>query len=278
MILANVIFGVRRKNEPDQLENLVESYLGTLYHSGQLCGEYFLTWTQRRLNAHVMLSGRSATALRHHSPYGKKALKKIIEAFGAKPIWRLLDDDASKPMSSWRDAPFLYLFTHALDKASPICRGDGEPPVPVFTLPVTFEQKSDLYSWQWSYYHHDHIWLESRALEIAAYRQLADPGSELAEQGRDLCREIETATKIPTFYYLMRYWGRAKGEDQRRCPGCGGPWKTGHIGESPEPFWQFAFKCDPCRLVSHLGVSTDGGRHTKIGEMAHGHPSPVGKS
>jgi predicted nucleic acid-binding Zn ribbon protein len=267
MILANVIFGTRRRNEPAQLEDVAESYLGALYHSGQLCGEYFLTWTKRRLNAHVLLASRAAMEPRHHSQYGRKELKKVIKAFGAGPVWRILDDDASQPPSSWRDAPFLYLFTHAFDWAPPVCRGDGKPPIPVFMLPVTFEQKEQLYFWQRSYYHHDNIWLGSGALEIGAYRQLASPDSELAQHGRDLCREIETATGVPTFYYLTRYWGRAKGEEHRLCPGCGAAWRAERPLELPGRFWQFDFKCDRCRLVSHLGVSTDGGRHTRIGEF-----------
>lgn len=266
MILANVIFGSRRRNDPDQLEDVAESYLGAMFHSGQLCGEYFLAWTGGRLNAHVLLASLAATEPRHHSRYGKKEFKKVTDAFGREPVWRILDDDAKQHPSSWKGAPFLYLFTHAFDWASPVCRGDGKPPTPVFMLPLAFKHKEQSYFWQRSYYHHDHIWLGSGALEIGADRQLADPESELAEHGRDLCREIETATGVPTFYYLTRYWGRPKGEDQRLCPGCGVAWRAERLRESPGRFWQFDFKCDRCRLVSHLGVSTDGGRHTRIGE------------
>jgi predicted nucleic acid-binding Zn ribbon protein len=267
MILANIIFGTRRQNDPDQLENVAESYLGALFHNGQLCGERFLTWTRGRLNAHVLLASRAATEPHHHSRYGKKELKKVTNAFGRAPVWRILDDDAQQSPSSWKGAPFLYLFTHAFDWESPVCHGDGKPPIPVFMLPLAFEHKEQLYFWQQSYYHHDNIWLGCGALEVAAYRQMADPESSLAEHGRDLCREIETATGVPTFYYLARYWGRAKGEDQRLCPGCGAPWRTERSRESPGRSWEFDFKCDRCRLVSHLAVSTDGGRHTRIGEF-----------
>jgi predicted nucleic acid-binding Zn ribbon protein len=267
MILANVIFGSSRKHGPRQLEDIAETYLGTLYKSGQLCGEYFLTWTRGRLNAHVLLAGRAAIAPRHHSQYGKRELKKVTDAFGGAPAWRILDDQARQRPSSWKGAPFLYLFTHAFDWASPVCRGDGKPPVPVFGLSLDFEHKEQLYFWQRSYYHHDNIWLGSGALEIGAYRQLADPESELAKHGRDLCRKIENATGKPTFYYLTRYWGRSNGEEKRLCPGCGNAWRAKRLRESSGPFWQFDFKCDRCRLVSHLGVSTGGGRHTRIGEF-----------
>jgi predicted nucleic acid-binding Zn ribbon protein len=96
---------------------------------------------------------------------------------------------------------------------------------------------------------------------------MADPNSKLAQDGRDLCRGLETATGLPTFYYLHRYWGRPKGEEDRLCPGCGGKWRTGAATGGKRLFWQFDFRCDPCRLVSHFGVSTDGGRHTRIGEF-----------
>src|SRR5438445_471788 len=87
------------------------------------------------------------------------------------------------------------------------------------------EDVAESYYWQSYYVEHDNIWLGSGTLEIGAYRELADPNSGLSEHGRSLCREIEAATKVPTFYYLLRFWGRAKGEDQRRCPGCGGEWR-----------------------------------------------------
>lgn len=267
MNLANVIFGARHRKEPTELEDVADSYLASLLHSGQICGEYFLTWTRGRLNAHVLIAGPGASEPRHHSKYGKQELRKVSDAFGRKPAWTLLDDNAPKRSSSWRSTPFLYLFTHAFDWASPVCRGDGKPPIPVFMLPMSFEHKQSLYFWQRSYYHHDHVWLCSGALEIGAYRQMADPNSDLAEHGRELCREIETATGLPTFYYLTRYWGRPKGEDKRRCPGCGAEWRTNTQPEISGRFWHFDFKCDRCRLVSHFGVSTDGGRHVRIGEF-----------
>jgi predicted nucleic acid-binding Zn ribbon protein len=271
MILANVIFGPRRQAPRERLEDIAEGYVCSLFHSGQLCGEYFLTWTKGILNAHVALAGRGAWALRYHSPYGREELKKVEVAFGQKPQWKVLDDEERRRTPTWKASPFLYLFTHAFDWTSPICRGDGKGPVPVFLLPIPFEQKDGIRGWQNKYRLHDQIWLEWGALEIAAYRQLADPDSALSQEGRDRCREVETATGAPTFYFLKRYWGRLNGEDERLCPGCGRLWKTATIKEERQPFWKFDFCCDRCRLVSHRGVSTDGGRRTRIGEYrGHG--------
>ena len=267
MILAHVTFGPRGRNEPGPLKDAAEAYLASLLRSGQICGEYYVAWTKGRLNARVMLAGRGAFQLRYHSPFGKQTLEKIVSLFGAKPAWRMLDDSAGQRPPTWKGAPYLCLFTHALDSDSPVCRGDGGTPIPTFLLPVGFEVKDELHAWQRSYYHHDNIWLDSGALEMAAYRQLADPDSQLARQGRALCRAIEAATQTPAFYFLMRYWGRAKGEADRLCPGCGGSWNCARPPERAEGFWRFEFKCEPCRLVSHPGASTGSSRNTRIGEF-----------
>jgi len=268
MVLAKVTFGGRGTHKKQDLENAMEIYLARLLHAGQLCGEYFFAWTNGVLNAYVHLPDAKPPALGHHSKWGKESLRLLRSLFGKSPYWVLLEGDSFPLPRTWKKAPFLYLFTNAFDSAPPVCRGDNGAPVPTYQLPLPFRQKEVLYFWQGSYASHDEMWLGSGALELAAYRQLADPRSELSESGRQLCREIEKATGMPTFYYLERYWRRAKGEDERPCPGCGGVWRTGQPVSDEAPFWHFHFRCDRCRLVSHPGVSTEAGPRCRIGEWS----------
>jgi hypothetical protein len=67
-----------------------------------------------------------------------------------------------------------------------------------------------------------------------------------------LCREVEKSTKVPTYYFLMRYYSHPTEEFARRCPGCGGKWRT----KAPEEnrFRDWHFRCKRCRLVSNAGV------------------------
>ncbi|MHC4444339.1 MAG: DUF2310 family Zn-ribbon-containing protein [Planctomycetota bacterium] len=271
MILFNVKFGKLSNENKSEAVDLAEGYMATLLHSGQACGEYYLTWIKGVLNAHVMLSGRNAFATRYHSAWGKQELKKIAAYFGHKPQWVALDDDIPSRNTTWRGAPFLYLFTHAFDRTPPVCRGDNGKPIPSYLLPVSSKTRADMYFWSSSYQDHENIWTASGILEIPTYQQLADPQSELSGQGRDICRIVEKATGVPTYYYLMRYWGRRSGEEDRKCPVCGKIWK--HAGEGTKgdteeyQFWRFDFKCDRCRLVSHLATSYDDERHARIGEF-----------
>ena len=266
MILAKITFGKRGRNNAGELEEFATIYLAALLHNGQLCDEYFHAWSKGGLTAYVHLAGPTALAARHHSKWGHRALKEVVRAFGRKPSCAILDEYAPRRSAGWRDAPFLYLFTHAFDSTPPVVRGDSGVPVPSYLLPVTHERREELFFWQRAYISHDDIWLKCGALEIAAYRELASPDSHLSQSGRSLCGAIESATGIPTYYYLMRYWGRPKGEAARRCPGCGRDWRTELPEATEQPFFHFHFRCDECRLVSHMGVSADGGRYARIGE------------
>jgi predicted nucleic acid-binding Zn ribbon protein len=264
MILAKITFGpLHGGQSKPELEDLAQGYLAALDHAGQINGDCLLAWTNGILHAHVLLAEAGMEAPSHHSTRGIQALAAILTAFGVAPIWNILDDDAQRPAVSWSGAPWLCLFTHAMDNESPVCRGDGKGPIPVCVLPVDDATKEALVSWQHHYKIHDEIWLYSGKLELPAYRQLADPFSELSTEGRDLCNKLEQATNSPTYYFLLRAWGRKRGEAQRRCPVCGGTWAR---TRATSAFLDFGFCCEQCRLVSHEGDMPDGGYRAAIGE------------
>jgi predicted nucleic acid-binding Zn ribbon protein len=267
MILANVKFSCPKKRLRRRIEALVESYLPRLLHQGQIGSDYLYAWSGGVMNAYVQLVAPDAFAFRHHSEYGRETLAELTKASCKTPEWIVLDDDDRKRTATWRRAPFLYLFTHAFDDGPAFCRGDNGKPVPSYHFPIPYRERESLYFWQSDYRHHDRIWLGSGTLEIPAYRELVDPTSELSQHGRELCRQVEEATRIPTYYFLFRYWGRRKNEASRKCPGCGRSWRTRNAADKGAGFWRFAFQCRKCRLVSHFGDSFDNERHAAIGEF-----------
>ena len=266
MFLANIQFGKKRRKGKEFYEDLLENYLVSLFHNGQLCGEYFYTWTNKILNAHATLTHTASFELKFHSEWGIKDLNEVILAFGHEPKWILLDDDIPKKMPDYKNSPFLYLFTSAFRWGSSIRRGDNGKPISPIMLPVSSQIKDDIYGWEKAYRQYDNIWLDSGVLEIPVYKQLADPKSELSNDGRKICADVEKATGIPTYYYLMRYWGRKNGKDQRKCPACGNQWHIEVKETKKEQFWYFHFQCHECRLVSHKASSYDDERHARIGE------------
>lgn len=266
MFLANIQFGKKRYKSKEFYEDLICEYLTCLFHNGQLCGEYFYTWTDKILNAHLTLSHPAAFESKYHSDWGMKKLNEVIQAFGHEPKWILLDDDIPKKMPNYKNSPFLYLFTSAFRWESSIRRSDNGKPISPIMLPISSEIRENLYNWERTYRQYAHIWIDSGVLEIPVYKQLANPNSELSNEGRKICSAVEEATSVPTYYYLMRFWGRRNGENQRKCPVCGNKWDVESKEIKNEQFWDFHFQCHECRLVSHEATVCDDERHARIGE------------
>lgn len=263
MILAEINFGPGSPDDKNGSEELAQSYLAALSHSGHFCGECLLAWIKGSLTCHVMIAGVGAAQKKHLSKWGRSELRKLNKAWGREPAWTLLGDHPKKASPSWK-APSLFLFTHAFDTAPPVCRGDTKEPVPTFLLPLSDKEKDNLGGWQHDYVLYDRLWLGSGPMEMAAYKQLAEPRSALSIRGRNLCGAIEQATGKPTFYFLHRYFARKVGEETRCCPSCGGSWRTSEPAGAP--FLQFAFRCEPCRLVSNVGCH-EHNRRAKIGDF-----------
>jgi predicted nucleic acid-binding Zn ribbon protein len=183
----------------------------------------------------------------------------------ALPTWRFADDQPESTRS-WSDECELYVFTHMFDETSPVCSGSDGEPVPLYLLPIDDEGRRTATHWMAQYKRYDHLQLDCGPLEVEAYRQLADPASALASDGRELALEVERATKLPTYYYLLRYWGWADREDERPCPGCGEPWRNPRPRTAAGMAW-FDFRCDRCRLVSHVASSFEDDGHPEIGSF-----------
>lgn len=180
------------------------------------------------------------------------------------PVWTCNEDYPPKRNTTWKNVSFLYLFTHLCDREPHVHRGDNGFVIPYFTLPLTDREKDNIYCWGGQYRELDALWIASDELEIPAYKILAEPDSQLSFNGLECCETIEKATDIPTYYYLMRYFGRdAEDEKKRRCPCCGKSWHVKQPDNSP--FWKFDFQCHKCRLVSSFGVDLNL-RYAKIGE------------
>ena len=268
--LARITFGPDggKSRNRDALKDDAEGYLCALQKNGQILGDYLLAWSNANLVGYTYLARPDSLAVRHHSEWSQSALDSVVKAFDQSPKCEIIDDDVPKRFRSWKRSTSFYLFTHAFDDGmSPVRCGDTGDPIPLYLLPITQQLRHDLFSWSCEYKSHDRIYLNSGMLEIPAYKQLADPTSDLSVIGRELCADIECATETPTFYFVHRYWGRKVGEAVRACPDCGGKWHSSDSPEDGQPYHRFHFRCKRCRLVSHCADTFDDERHARIGEF-----------
>ncbi len=262
MFLARVIFGAgaTKPVDRDRLGALAAEYLDCLVKSGQICGEYFYAWQKGRLYGYAHLARPGAGGPRHLSAWGRSRYKEVLRHFAAAPTWQLLDDSVPRRFPGWRSAPAFYLFTRFDRDVSPLCRlNDGQ------TLPLTDEEREEAFFWTRIYRNHDAVWIDSGALELAAYRQLADPPSELFTAGRKLAAKLESRLRKPVYYYAFRYYGRKNEGPERVCPACGQAWLVAESPAEDTPFHHFPYRCDACRLVSHPACDSGNAHQIKIG-------------
>lgn len=163
------------------------------------------------------------------------------EMEGRKP------DPCKRP--SW-----YVLYTQQFCNASPLKCGDHFLPVPLYRIPP-FDEPSRNYQclrwWQTLWKMFDRTQMLCGPGERFATMQISDVRSQLAKQGRGICRAIEKVTGVPTYYYLYRDGDASLGAERRRkCPLCGRKWLL------EEPLHKYIdFKCDRCRVISNIAWS-----------------------
>jgi predicted nucleic acid-binding Zn ribbon protein len=268
-MIAEITFGKPMKNSrlDYSSDDIVEEFIIQLQKNGQVLGDEFSYDTIKgKVTAYVDLPHQNSLNFSNYSEYCKTSLERIKVLFDSEPKWKILSDKINVPLPNWRRAEYLTLFTHAFEYNSPICMAKTGKSVPLYEFPLTALEKEEIFHWAGAYRLHDMLWIYSGKLEIPAYKQLADPESQLSREGRKFCWNIEEKTGKKVFYYLMRYWGRRSGEANRRCPSCGGSWQCKPI-KSKTTFWNFAFKCNKCRLVSNIPDNIDEPKYAKIGEF-----------
>lgn len=222
--LVKIRFGKPKNSAEGKSEDVIDEYLAALMRNGQIYDTQIVKNIGLPLEAYVSIPQPGAMGPRYSSPWVKKAVGKVKEVFGYEPEIQMLEDPGKKRFASWRSAKSLYLYTEMFDERSPVRSTEFEHPVPLYLLPIDSQTRDYLTRWVDLYRLHDSIWIGSGQLEFQAYKELADPASELCTEGIEYCKKIEKSTRKPTYFYLMRYYGRRKGENSRSCPLCGKSW------------------------------------------------------
>jgi predicted nucleic acid-binding Zn ribbon protein len=250
------------------LTDAADGYVGTLAKYGHISDGYAGGWCGGAWCYYVEATRPDAVDPQHHGKQTACYYAEAVEKFGAAPQVETLEDPSDQTFAGWEDATSLYLFTSVFaNKAAATCGDSGES-IPSYLLPVSVEAQEGLYFWLNEYQAMDRLWISSGELEMSTCKQMADPTSGLSTRGRELCAEVEAATGKPTYYYLIRYYGRAN-DATRPCPSCGGVWHQRETEAASEPFHNFHFRCEKCRLVSSVSSSVEENEeHAEIGEFS----------
>ncbi len=238
----------------ENFTSLIFKIVNQWRENGQMIGReagvtHFQSIDKSYFQVNLVIPRQDSLMAKYNSNKVNNALLNA-ENYGIKLIgFELVGKDYRADVTSNRaETQFLLLYTTHLDSCSPVFNSHDFLPLPLYEITQSNQQLSEkIIKWQEDWQACDQLQMNGSTLEETALRQISEHNSELAQQGRALCQEIEQATQKPTYYYLYRLGKDEEIEHNRKCPNCNGDWKLA------KPIHKiFYFKCDKCRLISNL--------------------------
>jgi predicted nucleic acid-binding Zn ribbon protein len=223
-------------------------------------GEPLACGNEAGYEVYTTLPEPESLADRHASRWVREALERLPTVGLGPPRTTVLGTNPEVGSADECARPSAYiLFTHRVDKVSPLVCGDCFLPAPLYRIPDPRDGggREDAVLRQLDYQRCDSLWIGSGTGEQFGRREMARLDGSLSEHGRRVCEWVNAGTGVPTYYYPYRAEGGSRQTElRRRCPGCRGrrllaePW---HIGA-------FRFRCDTCRLLSNSAFELRDGR------------------
>lgn len=251
MWVCELHFDCYQETELAEAEPAIRQFIDALRYNGQIIGREFPTAMHADgLTTRVVCPEQDSLHARYHSRQVKLAIDRLHQAGLTSPKMAMKGQDLnSDTTDACSERPWQLLYTTYLHSCSPLRCGEHLAPIPLYQIPaVANGDAKQVIKWQEDWEACDQLQMNGSVLEHAAVSEISEPSSRLSQRGIKLCKQIESLTKIPTFYYLYRVGGdNLVSELARPCPSCGQPWQLN------EPLHDiFDFKCEPCRLVSNL--------------------------
>lgn len=249
MFVAEVVFQkADKKITDDAAGHAIYRVLSAWSWSGQILnGSWQFSTNGKRYSAFVLLAEKESLEARFNTPEVARAYDDLLVKGLRQPKVRVIGEDSidEKMCLCEEKRSSLILYTHQFRHAPPLSCGDCFGYVPLYRLPHV----PGIPGWEAEYQACDILQLggtrqkESKKVERFNLRQMGQLNSALTLRGRKLCRQIQRATKTPTYYSLHIIY---ESDEHRRCPSCGKDWRL------KTPFQrQFDYRCRKCRLLSN---------------------------
>ncbi|WP_312314335.1 DUF2310 family Zn-ribbon-containing protein [Empedobacter brevis] len=144
-----------------------------------------------------------------------------------------------------KQSEFYILITNYSTIQSPITCGSCNKSVPLYKLPAYYDYGYlPILSWETNYQSCDNLQMNCEVGERWATNQMQNINSQLSKQGFKICREIETLTNTPIYYFIYNY-RKKKNDFTEKCPTCNKKWKLKN-----QLLNFYDYKCDHCKIIS----------------------------
>lgn len=234
------------------VERGINGLMDVFRYNGQVLGREFpVVMGEGVFHVRAVCPEKDSLMPKNHSIEVKACIATLSKAGLLSPKIKAIGADLNSEQTALEDqSNWQVLYTTYLHTCSPLRCGKTLLPIPLYRLPcLSNNGHQAVIKWQTQWQACDEIQMSGPGkTEQATLCEIQDIDSALFCKGMEIRQEIESLTKIPTYYYQYRVGGvDAKSERERRCPRCGGSWALS------TPLHEiFHFKCDACRLISNL--------------------------
>lgn len=242
------------KARTDEFFEFVGYYLDFLYESTQIINEEWQYETiENGVSLNLFCLEKDSYSAKNSTIYANSWKKRVEDEFECKFEFKDHGFDPELKGTPIPDKSKFYVLK--FEGFSPLLDGESSEQIPLYKIPYTYSDGAcynDINFWGNNYQRIEGLWFNGYVGEKWAQNQMQNHDSELSKQGMECCRKIEQVTGIPTYYHLFNYraWGEKK-DRGRKCPSYGGDWSS-HGDNVTDLYF---FKCDKCRLVSHLSLN-----------------------
>jgi len=254
MYIAEIKFKIDEKISDEDISDSLMRFLGALRMNGQIFGSEFpIAKKQDYVSATVMIPEIDSLNDKYRNEYVSNSMEQIYRlGLSNQSIDVIGKDPGSGDVCSCRRHEFYILYTNYLLIESPLHCGNCFGNIPLYKIPHTSSgEYHDIVCWQSDYQACDNLQMNCTTGERFGLREMSRHDSSLTKQGLKICEIISKSTKIPTYYYLYRHYGRSKkAEMARRCPSCNQEWLIKTVLHE-----LYDFRCDKCHLLSNIALN-----------------------
>jgi len=254
--------GQNNDQDNDRIIDDIQPLLSIWRTHGQVLGSEFpcvetkaKSETPSSLRFWLMIARPDSLLPAHDSRWAPRFRQRLAAREVQIEVEVLAPDPLSMELCACSERRSLILYTTYSSLESPLRCNTCFGPIPAYEVPPSAQSEVDLHDqirdWKGDYQSCDALQMHCATGERFGLREMGHFDSSLSRRGRAICRRIEEALGLPTFYYLHRYRGRSlKAERERLCPSCHSEWRL-----EEREHEKFDFRCEKCRLLSNIALS-----------------------
>jgi len=228
------------------LENKIYDYLLSLSYNGQLINDFNIFIKDSNYYVSITTLEKDSLSSVNNGGIVKEKLTELEIYFEIKVLYKGVHIESVK-VCKCNKSSFYFLYANTESSDYPVLCGDCSNFVPIYKIPLLFNDKEHyaIRHWSHSYKNIFSLWLNGLD-DKYTYKQQSSYNSKLSREGRAICKELKRVFGTPVYYYLFNFdncnEGISLNNIKKTCLVCS---SNLELSKKNSKF----YKCDKCEIL-----------------------------